>query len=79
MKNFIVKYILRSEDGKVLKEGEMRVKKAIGESNAKYKLEQHFKSKYSNFGSLECSEVTPDIDLDNLGAFFNSQGFKANF
>ena len=79
MKNFLVEYVLKSNDGKVLKQGEMRVKRAIGEYNAKYKLEQHFKKKYSNFGKLECTEIRPNIDLDNLGEIFKGKGFTPHF
>ena len=36
MKNFLVQYVLTSDEGTVIKEGEIRVKRAIAESNAKY-------------------------------------------
>ena len=44
-----------------------------------YKLEEHFKKKYSNFGKLECLDIRPDIDLDNFGDFLKGKGFTPHF
>jgi len=60
-KNYLIDYIVYSNDNSILKKGIMRAKNARSKLEAQIQLEIFFKKKYDNFGRLVVNSCDDDI------------------